>query len=79
MVLASLRNWRAQWLPPKPNFTDQDVLAQNGRVFIVTGGNAGIGYELVKMLYGTGATIYMTSRSNVRAAFTLRRRKTVDC
>ncbi|KAK6723917.1 hypothetical protein SNK04_002760 [Fusarium graminearum] len=67
MVLASLRNWRAQWLPPKPIFTEQDVLAQNGRVFIVTGGNAGIGYELVKMLYGTGATIYMTSRSNDRA------------
>ncbi|KAL6921217.1 hypothetical protein FSST1_005243 [Fusarium sambucinum] len=67
MVLASLSNWRAQWFPPKPRFTEQDVPAQNGRVFIVTGGNAGIGYELVKMLYGTGATIYMTSRSIDRA------------
>ncbi|OBS28428.1 hypothetical protein FPOA_02366 [Fusarium poae] len=67
MVLASLSNWRAQWFPPKPKFTEQDVPAQNGRVFLVTGGNAGIGYELVKMLYGTGATIYMTSRSIDRA------------
>ncbi|KAK1637091.1 hypothetical protein BDP81DRAFT_460685 [Colletotrichum phormii] len=36
---------------------------QTGRVFIVTGGNAGVGYELVRVLYTTGATIYMASRS----------------
>ncbi|KAF4452205.1 short-chain dehydrogenase [Fusarium austroafricanum] len=67
MVLASLRNLQAQWFPPKPTFTEGDVPSQKGRVFIVTGGNAGVGYELVKMLYGTGATIYMTSRSKERA------------
>jgi NAD(P)-dependent dehydrogenase (short-subunit alcohol dehydrogenase family) len=67
MVLASLQNWRAQWFPPKPKFTEQDVPPQNERVFLVTGGSAGIGYELVRMLYGTGATVYMTSRSTDRA------------
>lgn len=65
MSLASLRNWRAQWFPPSPTFTEQHLQPQNGRVFIVTGGNAGVGYELVKMLYTTGATIYMASRSKV--------------
>ncbi|WYZ39963.1 hypothetical protein EsH8_IV_000304 [Colletotrichum jinshuiense] len=67
MSLASLRNWRAQWFPPSPTFTEQHLQPQNGRVFIVTGGNAGVGYELVKMLYTTGATIYMASRSKDRA------------
>jgi hypothetical protein len=65
MSLASLRNLRNQWFPPSPTFTEIDVPSQTGRVFIVTGGNAGVGYELCKMLYGTGATIYMTSRSLV--------------
>ncbi|KAH0427458.1 short-chain dehydrogenase [Colletotrichum camelliae] len=67
MVLASLRNLRSQWFPPAPTFTEDNVPPQHGRVFIVTGGNAGVGFELVKMLYTTGATIYMASRSKERA------------
>ncbi|KAJ4267062.1 hypothetical protein NW762_003160 [Fusarium torreyae] len=67
MVLGLLKNIHSQYFPPKPTFTEEHVSSQNGRVFIVTGGNAGIGYELVKLLYGTGATIYMTSRSKDRA------------
>ncbi|TKW57146.1 putative oxidoreductase [Colletotrichum tanaceti] len=67
MSLAAFRNWRTQFYPPKPTFTEEHVGPQNGRVFIVTGGNAGVGFELVKMLYATGATIYMASRSEERA------------
>lgn len=65
MSLAAFRNWRTQFYPPKPTFTEEHVGPQNGRVFIVTGGNAGVGFELVKILYATGATIYMASRSKV--------------
>lgn len=65
MVLASIRNLRSQWFPPKPLFTDAEVPSQHGKVFIVTGGNTGVGYALIKILYGTGATIYMASRSKV--------------
>ncbi|KAJ5818305.1 hypothetical protein N7474_003896 [Penicillium riverlandense] len=53
--------------PPRPTFTEKDVPSQEGRVFIVTGGNQGVGYELIKMLYPTGAVIYMASRSKERA------------
>ncbi|KZL77191.1 short-chain dehydrogenase [Colletotrichum tofieldiae] len=67
MSLTVFRNWRTQFYPPKPSFTEKHVGPQNGRVFIVTGGNAGVGFELVKMLYTTGATIYMASRSKERA------------
>ena len=63
----ALRNAYTQWFPPKPTFTDQNVSSQSGKVFIVTGGSAGIGFELIKILYAKGATVYMASRSQEKA------------
>lgn len=59
----SFWNQWTQFYPPPPKFTDADVSSQEGRVFLVTGGNAGIGFHLCKFLYATGATVYMASRS----------------
>ncbi|PCG91224.1 Short-chain dehydrogenase/reductase SDR [Penicillium occitanis (nom. inval.)] len=56
-----------QYWPPAPTFTEKNLDSQTGRVFIVTGGNQGVGFELIKMLYPTGAVIYMASRSRARA------------
>ncbi|KAF2794235.1 NAD(P)-binding protein [Melanomma pulvis-pyrius CBS 109.77] len=57
----------SQLLPPRPTFTEANIPSLDGRVFIVTGGNAGIGLELVKMLYAKGGcTIYIASRSPTR-------------
>lgn len=64
MAFASLTT---QYWPPAPTFTEKDVGTQAGRVFIISGGNQGVGLELIKMLYPTGATIYMASRSRERA------------
>jgi NADPH:quinone reductase-like Zn-dependent oxidoreductase len=62
----SLRLLCNQWFfPGKPSFTEENVSPQTGRIFIVTGGNSGVGFELCQMLYATGAKIYMTSRSEV--------------
>lgn len=63
--MASLRSLYTQLFPPKPTFTEDNVPSQQGKVFIVTGGNSGVGFELCKILYGTGATVYMASRSEV--------------
>jgi NAD(P)-dependent dehydrogenase (short-subunit alcohol dehydrogenase family) len=59
---------RSQYFPPKPTFTETDVPpgSQVGKVFIITGANQGIGLELVKILYPTGATIYLAGRSQGR-------------
>ncbi len=38
---------------------------QSGKVAIVTGGNTGIGYKLVKGLAEMGATTIMASRSEL--------------
>lgn len=56
-----------QWFPPKPAFTEADVPRQDGRVVVVTGGNSGIGLALIKLLYPTGAKIYLACRSEERA------------
>lgn len=57
----------SQLLPPAPTFTEEHIPSLDGKVFIVTGGNAGIGLELVKMLYSKGGcTIYIASRSGSR-------------
>ncbi|ROV89697.1 hypothetical protein VMCG_10362 [Cytospora schulzeri] len=56
-----------QWFPPKPTFTEANLERQDGRVFIITGGNSGIGLALTKFLYPTGAKIYLACRSEERA------------
>ncbi|MFD4765683.1 SDR family NAD(P)-dependent oxidoreductase [Streptomyces niveus] len=42
-----------------------------GRTFLVTGGNAGIGYFVAEQLAGTGATVVLGSRSPEKAAAAL--------
>ncbi|KAH8590971.1 short-chain dehydrogenase-like protein [Bisporella sp. PMI_857] len=60
-------SWLTQWKPPAPTFTEEHISKQDGKVFIITGGNQGVGLELIKILYPTGAKIYMASRSKDRA------------
>ncbi|TPX07923.1 uncharacterized protein E0L32_010378 [Thyridium curvatum] len=63
----AFRDMYTQFYPPKPKFTERHVPSQKGRVFLVTGGTiGGVGFELCKMLFGTGATVYLTSRSKNR-------------
>ncbi|RYC54803.1 hypothetical protein CHU98_g11410 [Xylaria longipes] len=56
-----------QFFPPSPSFTEKDVGSgsQTNKVFIVTGANSGkcLGLHLVKLLYPTGATVYLAGRS----------------
>ncbi|RFN45563.1 hypothetical protein FIE12Z_10168 [Fusarium flagelliforme] len=51
------------FVPPKPQFTEENLKSQNGRVFLVTGGYSGIGFELSRMLYQAGGTVYIAGRS----------------
>jgi NAD(P)-dependent dehydrogenase (short-subunit alcohol dehydrogenase family) len=73
-MLERLRNSINQtWPSHPPTFTEANIPpgSKKGRIFIVTGGNAGIGYELCKILYASGATIYMASRTQVSPAIFL--------
>lgn len=48
---------------PTPTLTEKNLPDQNGRVHIVTGGYAGCGKELSKILYQKNATVYIAGRS----------------
>ena len=52
---------------PKPPSTEVNLPDQNGRVFIVTGGYAGCGKELAKILYSKNGTVYVAGRSKDKA------------
>jgi len=57
----------SQFFPPHPTFTEADFKSQDGKIFIVTGGSSGIGYELVKKLYRRGGKVYIAGRSEEKA------------
>ncbi|KMO94343.1 SDR family NAD(P)-dependent oxidoreductase [Streptomyces roseus] len=50
-----------------PPWNVRRLPAAEGRVFLVTGGNAGIGYFVAEQLSATGATVVLGSRSPARA------------
>lgn len=54
----------SQFFPPTPAFADADVPSQRGKVFIVTGGTSGIGFELCRILYRAGGKVYLAIRSS---------------
>jgi retinol dehydrogenase-12 len=52
--------------PPAPTFTDRDLPSLAGKVYIVTGAASGLGFELAKILYVAGGTVYIAARSTSR-------------
>ncbi|KAI4126028.1 MAG: hypothetical protein LQ338_003967 [Usnochroma carphineum] len=64
-------SFKSQWtqlFPPSHHpLTESNLPSQSGRVCIVTGGNSGVGLELVQILYSKNATVYMASRSQEKA------------
>ncbi|SCV67144.1 BQ2448_5790 [Microbotryum intermedium] len=55
------------FFPPAALFSGEDVPDLSGKVIIVTGGNAGIGYETVKVLLKKNAKVYLAARSQDKA------------
>lgn len=48
-------------------YIDQNVTSQKGKVFVVTGANSGIGYEVTKQLVYKSAKVIMACRSTIKA------------
>lgn len=47
--------------------TEANLPSQKGKVFIVTGGASGVGFELCNVLYQAGAKVYLAGRSEANA------------
>ncbi|AZQ75070.1 MULTISPECIES: SDR family NAD(P)-dependent oxidoreductase [Streptomyces] len=54
-------------ISPAPPWSVQRLPGADGRVFLVTGGNAGIGYFVAEQLSATGATVVLGSRNPAKA------------
>lgn len=51
---------------PKPDWSLVDMPSQEGRVFLITGGTSGIGYESAKALAAAGAQVVIAARNPER-------------
>ena len=56
---------------PKPDWTLQDMPSQAGRIFVVTGGTSGMGYEDAKALAAPGAQVVVAARNPVHSVLFL--------
>ena len=65
----------SQFFPPNPDLTEKNLPNQKGKVFIVTGGASGVGFELATILYQAGAKVYIAGRSNTNAKEAIERIK----
>ncbi|KAG9230532.1 hypothetical protein BJ875DRAFT_471927 [Amylocarpus encephaloides] len=63
----SISSVLTQILPPKPLFTVKDVPTLEGKVYIVTGSNTGVGKALAQILYSKNAKVYVAARSKEKA------------
>lgn len=69
MMSVSLYAYWTQFFPPRNSapLTEANLPSQAGKVFIVTGGSSGLGYELSRILYGVGGRVYILTRNKENA------------
>ena len=60
-------NTLSQVCPPAPKFTENSLDDLSGKVYIVTGSNAGVGKELARILYSRNGTVYVAARNAEKA------------
>ncbi|RYP75977.1 hypothetical protein DL771_002049 [Monosporascus sp. 5C6A] len=62
-----IRKIVTQCYPPAPTFTENNLPELDGKVYIVTGANTGVGKELAHILYSKNAKVYVAARSEEKA------------
>ncbi|RDW86026.1 hypothetical protein BP5796_04351 [Coleophoma crateriformis] len=56
-----------QIFPPKPKFTEKNLPDLQGKVYLITGSNTGVGKQLARLLYSKNAKVYIAARSELKA------------
>ena len=65
--LRYFREFISHCFPSDPTWSTGDIPDLTGKVIIVTGGNAGIGFETAKALMKKNAKVYLACRSEAKA------------
>jgi NAD(P)-dependent dehydrogenase (short-subunit alcohol dehydrogenase family) len=65
--MASFGTTLRQLYPPTPEWSVDKISDLSGKVFIVTGGNTGIGKETCKQLLLKNGKVYLAARSESKA------------
>ncbi|KAJ3899837.1 NAD-P-binding protein [Lentinula edodes] len=73
--MGNIGSYIAQSVPPSSKFKVEDIPDLSGWIIIVTGGNTGIGYEIIKAVLLKNAKVYMAARSSEKAAMAIARLK----
>ncbi|KIY43464.1 NAD(P)-binding protein [Fistulina hepatica ATCC 64428] len=63
----TLSSYTNQCFPPKATFSVNEIPDLSGKVYIVTGGNSGVGKEIIKGLLQRNAVVYMGARNPEKA------------
>lgn len=74
-MMSSLWTLWTQYFPPAGPLTEANLPGQAGKVFIVTGGSSGVGYETSRILYGAGGRVWILTRSEENALAAIARIK----
>lgn len=59
--------WKESMRLPPPPLTEKNLPDQTGKVYIITGANTGVGYEVTSILYSHNAKVYVAARTESKA------------
>ncbi|KAL4903836.1 hypothetical protein BDW74DRAFT_185929 [Aspergillus multicolor] len=65
--MQTIKSLWTQTFPSKPTLTAANLPPQTGKVIIITGATSGLGFELARVLYNAGATVYIGARNEAKA------------
>ena len=59
--------WSQSFFIPTPPLTEKNLPDQQGKVYLITGSNTGVGYQLCSILYQHNAKVYIAARTESKA------------
>lgn len=59
--------WSQSLFLPTPPLTEKNLPDQSGKVYLITGANTGVGFQVASILYAHNAKVYVGARSESKA------------
>ncbi|KIX99809.1 uncharacterized protein Z520_04445 [Fonsecaea multimorphosa CBS 102226] len=59
--------WTQSFGLPTPSLTEKNLPDQTGKVYLITGSNTGVGYQVAQILYSRNAKVYVAARTESKA------------